>query len=97
MLFQQGDVLLTRIRRVNGGKKLDHRILAEGEVTGHAHRASAGALLDFGTSRVLRVPRAGATISHEEHAPISLPPGDYDVRIVREYDHFAEEARNVID
>ncbi len=25
------------------------------------------------------------------------PPGDYVVRGVREYDHFAEEARRVID
>lgn len=39
----------------------------------------------------------GAKLSHEEHNAHVLLPGEYVVRGVREYDHFAEEARNVID
>jgi hypothetical protein len=39
----------------------------------------------------------GTTIVHEEHDPITIPPGDYVIGTVLEYDHFAEEARKVID
>lgn len=41
--------------------------------------------------------KKGATLRHEEHHAHVLPPGDYVVRGVREYDHFTEEARQVID
>ena len=37
------------------------------------------------------------TVTHEEHNPVTIPPGVYRVRKVREYDHFAEEARAVAD
>lgn len=39
----------------------------------------------------------GAVLRHEEHNAQTIPPGEYVVRGVREYDHFAEEARRVID
>ena len=35
--------------------------------------------------RWLRVGSAGATLVHDEHGAIALPPGDYRVRIQREY------------
>lgn len=41
--------------------------------------------------------KKGATLRHEEHAAHVIPPGDYVVRGIREYDHFTEEARRVID
>ncbi len=37
----------------------------------------------------------GATFVHEEHGPVTLPPGDYEVTIQREYS--PEEIRNVAD
>ncbi len=36
-------------------------------------------------------------IEHEEHNTIILPPGDYEIGQVKEYDHFKEEARAVVD
>ena len=36
-------------------------------------------------------------LRHEEHKEILLPPGEYRVGFVQEYDHLAEEARAVID
>jgi hypothetical protein len=39
----------------------------------------------------------GTTIVHEEHSPVEIPPGEYEIGRVREYDHFREEARPVID
>lgn len=38
-----------------------------------------------------------AYLVHEEHKTISVQPGEYRIGIVREYDHFKEEAREVVD
>lgn len=38
---------------------------------------------------------SGATFVHQEHGPITLPPGNYRVQIQREYS--PEEIRNVAD
>jgi len=76
-------------------EKLDQAILAHGEHTGHYHEAHGDgvALYDDG---VLEAPH-GANVTHQEHKPVTIPPGVYDRLIVQEYDHFAEEARNVAD
>jgi hypothetical protein len=36
-------------------------------------------------------------ITHEEHSPITIPSGTYEVRIVREHDHFQDLVRPVVD
>lgn len=76
-------------------KKLPRAILAHGEHTGHYHEAHGDgvALYEDGT---LEAPH-GAEVTHQEHHPIIVPPGIYERSIVQEYDHFAEEARNVAD
>ena len=73
-------------------------VIMEGEVTGHAHVAEGKGieLLTEGEKTILDAPN-GATITHEEHGPLALPPGKYVVRRVQEYDYDAEEARNVAD
>lgn len=105
MLLQHGDVL---IKRLSGGipqnatkRKLDNRgvVLAEGEVTGHAHvikDSTSAVLFESDFALYLRV-LSETTVVHEEHKPITIPAGDYQIGIVREYDHFAEEARKVAD
>ena len=76
-------------------KKLDNTILAHGEMTGHFHEAHGEgvALYEDG---VLEAPH-GAEVTHQEHAPVAIPPGTYKRFIVQEFNHFAEEARNVAD
>lgn len=76
-------------------KQLDKAILAHGEHTGHFHEAHGDgvALFDDG---VLEAPH-GAEVTHQEHASVTVPPGTYERSIVQEFDHFAEEARNVAD
>ena len=74
-------------------------VLAYGEVTGHAHRLLMDGLLyeaEDGTTYI-RVPNEGTTLTHEEHGPVTIPGGDYLVRIQREWDPFADAARRVID
>lgn len=83
-------------------KKLSHVVLAEGEVTGHSHRAIGGVLYaDEAGSPVLKR-KPATTIEHEEHGHFALPASPefndlFDVRKVQEFDHAAEAARNVQD
>lgn len=76
---------------------LNHLVLAEGEVTGHAHRADAGKLYSNGGGVMTLDAPDGATITHEEHGPITLAPGKWTRKIVQEYDHAEEAARAVED
>ena len=103
MMFRQGDVLLVEVEAIPEGAQGVKRdeagriVLALGEATGHAHAiASPGArLYAMGENRYLRVPKGGATLLHEEHAVIPLPPGGYRVVIQREYS--PEAVRRVQD
>lgn len=99
--LQQGDVLLrTGIIPSTATVKRHTRgwVLAEGEVTGHAHEVIGEGVevLEKDGVLYLHAP-SGGQIQHEEHHTITIPPGDYTIGIVREYDHFAEEAREVRD
>lgn len=108
-LYRQGDVLFTRIAKLPKGeqKKRENSTVAYGEVTGHSHQLAAedrlgAAVLEIGDGLFVHVSEEGgvriegaATFVHEEHGPISLPPGDYRVTIQREYS--PEEIRNVLD
>lgn len=98
MLYQQGDVLLTAIQGIKG-KKLNHLTVAVGEATGHHHTVTKGEaeLYDHEGTLFLRVNSEIATLTHQEHTAVVLPKGDYQIGIVREFDHFSEEARHVAD
>ena len=94
--YRQGDIFIIPIpaKRAPAQK---HRIapedgrivLAYGEVTGHAHALPAAECELYETAdevdRLLRVRSRVTTLSHEEHAAIVLPQGDYIVRRQREY------------
>lgn len=79
-------------------KKRNDTVLAEGEATGHAHRACGPGVVVYGDGpeRELHAPN-GATITHEEHAAQTMPQDAYDVLRVQEYDPFEEEIRDVLD
>lgn len=93
-LYRQGDVLVAQVDTIPDGLQavpLDNGrvILAYGEVTGHAHAVLGdveflAADLQELEERFLKV-EAGATIVHEEHDTITLPPGNYRVVRQREY------------
>ena len=110
LYFQQGDVLLYPIDFTgledpvtpipNESVKLKTSSVQEGEHTGHAHRLSGSGYTIYEQPRTkrkhLRV-ISTSTLTHEEHLPQEIPPGDYEVRIIREKDHFNEMVRPVID
>ncbi len=98
--FRQGDVLVNRIAMIPTGAKAlksGQITLAEGEVTGHAHRIKASrkitAFLD-GEQLYLEV-RAPVVLEHEEHAPLTIEPGSYEVR--RQVEVWMDEVRAVAD
>ena len=85
--IRQGDVILQPIKSTQG-KKLSHLVLAEGEVTGHAHRISEGQaeLYEKNGTLYLRVLSPTALLTHEEHNQIKIPQGNWMVKIQREYE-----------
>jgi hypothetical protein len=90
-MYRQGDVLVILkaipISAKPGKRDRGRIVLAYGEVTGHAHaiHSKAVQILEHEGTRYIRVPKRGADLSHEEHGTIKLAPGDYEVRIQREY------------
>ena len=96
---QQGDVMMKPVSALpSGGRALPQPVLADGEATGHQHVASGEgvAVLEVAGQRYLDAPD-GAEVIHPEHHRISVPPGVYRIEQVREFDHFAERARRVMD
>src|SRR5262249_6734919 len=93
VMFRQGDVLVMEVAAIPDDavavpSQAGRFVLADGEVTGHAHVVPSGgtALLDDDGERYLRVTgEQGAPLTHEEHDTIVLPPGDYAVVRQREY------------
>lgn len=100
--YRQGDVLFYKVdedsheyRRIEQNwydtipAKNGYHVLAEGEVTGHAHRVKESRLnrfVRFGGDRFLDIRASkGAVVEHEEHNPIPLPQGLYEVVIERQY------------
>ena len=77
-------------------EKRKDKNLAEGEVTGHAHRCTSGTVYDCPDGTRL-LDTEGCEVTHEEHKTIELPAGRYISIIATEQDHFANEARRVQD
>jgi hypothetical protein len=106
-LIRQGDVMFVPVRKLPAGerRKRDTGTVAFGEATGHHHSLIAEDLeraevLEIGEGLFVHVSEhgvrlEGATFAHQEHGPVTLPPGDYEVIIQREYS--PEAIRNVID
>ena len=98
--FRQGDLLFIRtdVRKLSG-KKIRNGVLARGEVTGHAHRVAdlaAAEAYEMDNGVFLSVSDQGVSIVHEEHKPVTLPAGLWEVRRQREYEP-KEPPRRVAD
>jgi hypothetical protein len=104
--IQQGDILaLRKVVLPADCKRVKHHrgaVLGEGETEGHFHRTDDGngvALMEAPTGERYLVNETDAAISvtHEEHSPIVVEPGVWQVGHVQEYDYFADMERQVID
>jgi hypothetical protein len=108
-ILRQGDVMLVPTFSFHPiDEPLGHLTLAAGEATGHHHRISEGKAELHKTDGVLylRVLSPTALLTHEEHAQISVPKGDWQILIQREYspqqkryrhEHAPHKWRDVVD
>jgi hypothetical protein len=89
MLFRHGDVLIQKVTKLPKGlKRLRHRTLAHGELTGHSHQIRENKQVTLWQSTAelfLQIEGPHATVVHQEHAPIEIPKGVYRVWRQREY------------
>ncbi len=89
MHWRQGDLLIETIRTIpEGAVPLAGGVLAEGELTGHAHRIEderTAQLFACNGQILLNIVAPQARIVHDEHGPIDLDRGAYRVWRQREY------------
>jgi hypothetical protein len=100
--YRQGDVFFQEIDKLPDGVEVTNNpILAYGEVTGHSHRvcnADACQMFVDKSGNVYIVSTGEVNIGHEEHGPVTLPPGIHVVTRQREYDPIeAARERRVAD
>ncbi|MDA8113967.1 MAG: hypothetical protein M0Z43_04470 [Acidithiobacillus sp.] len=103
LIARHGDVYVFSIDQIpETAKKINSRVLAEGEVTGHAHRLTGEVDVYEDTDGTLYlVPTDTTTIEHEEHTEIPsrvLPDHDHAaIRIQREWNPYRRAAERVRD
>ena len=102
--YQQGDVIFEPTNGIpKGSTKVPSKpgeagiVVAEGEATGHRHLCvGEAALLERKDERFLQV-ESMSVVTHEEHGKVTLPPGSYKIRIVKEFDPFDKAIHDVTD
>lgn len=86
MHFRQGDIMFRRVANLPEKKeKKKDGVVALGEVTGHSHRILNGDVWDASGGLFVEA-FDGTEAVHDEHGPIKLPPGIYEVVRQREFD-----------
>jgi hypothetical protein len=104
-VYRQGDVSIVAVtsapaERVDVARENGRVILADGEVTGHAHviKATSAALFRDPKLTAVFMTVSGdvpVALEHEEHETIMIPPGDH--QIIRRREYSPQEIRNVAD
>jgi hypothetical protein len=95
-MFRQGDVLITRLARLPEGlNERQSKIILAGEVTGHAHRLVQGRVLEDARGALFLEVLQQTQVGHEEHRPLPLEPGFY--QITRQRDYTPEAIREIED
>ena len=101
-MIQQGDCLLVKLNSLPEGKlKIINKgrcILAEGEHTGHAHivEDDEAELIAIGETMLLKLGNQ-TILTHQEHGPITLEPGIYQIGRVVEKDWLSGMVKPVVD
>jgi hypothetical protein len=95
-VIRHGDIMLVKAEGARGQMKSGKRlVLAEGEVTGHAHVLEGDLEFDQATEPTFVVVRGKATLTHQEHATVEVPAGTW--QVVRQREHWGGEVRTVAD
>lgn len=99
-VYRQGDVLIMPVKNIPNNLTRTKKVtLALGEVTGHHHSITNGAVgfaeKDDDLADYFEVTSNSADLTHQEHDTISLPKGKY--RKVIQVEYTPQEIRNVAD
>src|SRR5437016_14279292 len=104
-IYRHGDVLFQEVQKIelvyNTQTSEDEKkgIIQRGESTGHAHviedMTGVGIFSNW-RDRFLKAEQA-FTILHEEHKSLTLPAGNYRIRIPRGFAYLKRAARMVVD
>ncbi len=101
-IFRQGDVLLRKVdKKIKDAQSVGlEYVVALGEKTGHKHvLTSKGDIKVSGVfgEQLNLILSEDATLTHDEHGPITLDAGTYEVVAERELDHAKDSAQQAID
>lgn len=95
--MRQGDVGIQEIKEMPEGlHEVNNPVLALGEATGHSHTLNGKFRVFENGNRTKYIQVEKATLVHQEHNPIQIDKGLYEVQLQREYDVVAE-TRRVMD
>ena len=99
-MYRHGDILIQEIESIPADAvEQSHSIIAEGKVTGHAHRLHSGVILEDDKGNMfVKVPEGKiGVLTHEEHNRVELPASYYIAIRQREYDPYRNVVRQVAD
>lgn len=106
-MIQQGDIVMYKIDSVDLSNaikvKKDNRgiVLAEGEHSGHYHGIEVeddeAELIQIGERMLLNVKADSVTLKHQEHNPLIIDKGVWEVGQVVEKDWLNDMVRKVVD
>jgi len=86
-VYRHGDVVILSHKQDKGGHDCKG-VLAEGEVTGHAHRVKGNAQVtaeaEDAVHRLMTVAER-VLIDHEEHKPKAVPKGTYKIGVQKQW------------
>lgn len=99
--WRQGDVLIVKIdgKTPSDLKRTQRCTLALGESTGHHHTLEADAVGygedTYSLASFFEVTNEKATLTHQEHGPITFDKGNY--RTVEQFEYSPEMISKVVD
>ena len=102
-MYRQGDVWIEEVKQMPAGldsvpRENGKLVLAHGEVTGHMHAIAemdAEMFTEKDGTLYLRAP-SGCTVTHQEHAPVTLPAGKT-YRVIRQREYTSGMVQKVLD
>lgn len=94
--FQTGDVLYKKTEKLPEGlKSIPGNLIHNGY--SHQHTIEGDFELLNNDTDFYVLAKDTCKLLHAEHKTIDIPAGIYKKEIVKEYDHFLEESREVVD
>ena len=101
--FRQGDILLKEVEGIPTGnlEVVNDGALARGETTGHSHQVQLSkgvqVLQDQKTKVMFIVATTIAVLTHQDHGPLTIPAGVYQVVQQRQRGYTPKTVRQIQD